>query len=270
MQYAVRTRGKSAGDNDYRWRFSIDNSPSVDVNGMGVHEFLSDNGVLVYQNANGTCTVFLLSRPHEKILDYQNRGIRIGLLVTECPAPLAKGFFAYGLEHLDNYLADFQSFIINFGQDNWKIDNSAVEKFIASITPIEPSGVVFTQRTENNCADDHRKALLDEIEHLDWSTGEGFKLVVDNGIMTGDNLHTIRSQVNRYLAKKSTESILGEIRSEVSVFVRVINRIKKVGSIIKCLSVVTIKNNLLSLLLLFVIFIGAYLQFWNQRVLTHL
>ena len=133
MQYAIRTRGKSAGDNDYRWQFPSDSSFLVDVNGKGVHEFLSDNGALLYQNADETCTVFLLSRPHDKVLDYQSRGIRIGLLVSECPIPLAKGLFAYGLEHLDNYLANFQPFIINFGQDNWKINRSAIENFIVNL-----------------------------------------------------------------------------------------------------------------------------------------
>jgi len=244
MQYAIRSRGKGAGDNDYRWQFPSGNSCSLLVNGRSVHEFLGANGVLLYQNADETCKVFLLSRPHENVLDYQSRGIRIGLLVSECPIPLAKGLFAYALEHLDNYLADFQSFIINFGQDNWKIDHSAIEKFMACVIPIEPTGQCFTQRVEKNCSHDNCKSLLDSIKRLDWDAGEGFKLVVDNGIMTGSNLQTIRSQANYYLAEKSSEIILGKIKPDGIILNHAIDCVKNIMNAIINLSA-SIKDYLL-------------------------
>ncbi|MDR2438170.1 MAG: hypothetical protein LBE12_02210 [Planctomycetaceae bacterium] len=190
MNYSIYTRGKN---NDYRWSLPSDEQISEYINGYGL---------AVFRNTNETFSVYLVSESSDQ-LDYQQRPIGIGVLFSGCTESKAKGLAVWGLEHFGNYATELSKCVTNFGQDEWEVDTKAIEHFLEDITEIPVTDHRLTICYEDIETSANRTVLAEEIRNSDWTLRPGFKLLVDNGLLSGEKLEIVRQQVDQYLFKSA-------------------------------------------------------------------
>jgi hypothetical protein len=210
MRFSAYTRGFK---NDYKW-----SSPPE----FNFHEYLKEDGVIVYRNTGGTFCVYLSSAATDK-KDYQQRSISVSLLVSDFSESKAKGLTCWALQHFGNYAAELEHCIKYPGTDNWELNEQAVKQFIDSITAIDTTERPLSDRTENANTAENREQLLQELHRFDFSPKNGIKLIIDSGVNTGEKLNEIRSQVQRYLTGSATMRILeAEKKHPISDWISVI------------------------------------------------
>jgi hypothetical protein len=197
MKYSVYTRGKN---DDYRWNLPSDEQ---------ISEYLNGYGFAVFRNTDGTFSVYLVSESSDK-LDYQQRPIGVGVLFSGCTESKAKGLAVWALEHFGNYATELSKGVANFGQDEWEINTKVLEHFIDGITEIPVTDHQLAICYEDAETLENRTILAEEIRNSDWTLQFGFKVLVDNGLLSGEKLEIVRKQVNQYLFK-------GAVRREWAV-----------------------------------------------------
>jgi hypothetical protein len=144
------------------------------------------------------------------------RVIRIGVLVSGCSQKQAKGLTAFALQNWGQFLNAWDNFVTNFGTDDWKTNESAIEQFVKQCGEGETTYDVFGKRFEDGNTAESRRKLIEEIKCRDWSDKNGLKLVVDGGLMTGGTLKEIQSNVDRYLAGTGQRKVLPERETQVA------------------------------------------------------
>ncbi|MDR0703929.1 MAG: hypothetical protein LBF88_02975 [Planctomycetaceae bacterium] len=262
MNYSVYTRGKN---NDYRWSLPSDEQ---------ISEYLNGYGFAVFRSADGTFSVYFVSESSDK-LDYQQRPIGIGVLFSGCTESKAKGLAVWGLEHFGNYATELSKCVTNFGQDEWEVNTKVIEHFVDCITEIPVTDHQLTICYEDIETSANRTILAEEIRNSDWTWRPGFKLLVDNGLLSGEKLEIVRQQVDQYLFK-------GAVRREWSVkqppkslqqrfrdFLLTFDTawiLPIVYCFIGCVLLLTFNNIELWQRLIIVYFIGGVLLFWYQQL----
>ena len=163
--------------------------------------------MLVAHCGDGTYTIYLVSSPTET-KDYQGRKISIAVLVSSCAEEKAKGLVAWTLEHWDNFVDTFTSFVIDFEKDEWTANDDAIKDWVDQIQEIAKTKNAFEYRTHNGNTAENRHNLFAELHKFDCKPKSAFKLVVSDELMTGGKLETLKSEVDRYLSGEGTSEIL--------------------------------------------------------------
>jgi hypothetical protein len=204
MKFFAYTRGFK---NDYRW-----SSPPA----LPFNEYLKENGIVIYRNANGNFSVYLCSEIADKT-DYQQRRISAAVLIDGCGESKAKGFAYWALQSFGNYSLELERCIKHAGTDSWELDEKAIRQFVDSITEVETTGKPLIGRTENANTVENRQTLMRELQCYDFSSESGLKLCIDGGMKSGEKLTEIRSQVQRYLTANASLKIL-EDKKHLRIF----------------------------------------------------
>ncbi|MDR3233225.1 MAG: hypothetical protein LBT46_06115 [Planctomycetaceae bacterium] len=205
MKFSAYTRGFK---NDYRWS----SPPEFPLN-----EYVKEDGIVVYRNADGTFFVYLCSGATDKT-DYQQRKISVALFINGCSESKAKGFAYWALQHFGNTTANLERCIKYYGTDHWELDENAVKQFADSVVEIDVTEKFLKDRTENANTEENRRMLMYELLHYDFSPKNGLILCVDDGIKTGEKLDEIRSQAQRYLTGKAVAKILEAEKKVLPIF----------------------------------------------------
>lgn len=213
MKFFAYTRGFK---NDYKWS----SPPEFPFN-----EYLKENGVVIYRNANGRFSVYFCSEATDKT-DYQQRKISVALLISGSNESKAKGLACWALEHFGSYASDLEQCIKYAGTDHWELDEKTARQFADSITEIDTTDKPLIDRTENTNMEENRQALRRELQDYDFSPKSGLKLCVDGGVKTSEKLDEIRSQVQRYLTGNASFKCL-EKSKKYSLIFNYINRLSE-------------------------------------------
>jgi len=240
MKYSIFTRSRNR---DYQW-----NPPPAD----SLVEYVDGCGVAVKRGDNDLFSVCIKSEPDAGTVDFVGRPIVLALQIDSCTETKAKGLVVWALEHFGHSVAELSRCVVGFGRDTWEINVSAVEDLVNKVTDIPLANVRWGERYENAETEGNRQRLIKQIRHCDWTKDIGLKLVVDSGILTGENLNIIRSEVNQYLFRGAAER---KLESPKKSFFE-----DYFADIVKFMTTNTVARNLIV-----IVFVGMVLLVWQRN-----
>ena len=133
----------------------------------------------------------------------------IAVFVSGCTEAKAKGLAIWALEHWDNSGDTLSTFVNDFGENGWTVNEPGIGQWIDSVAEIPATATLFEDRLEDDSnTTKSRNQLIAELKQFGFKQKAGIKLVVDGGLMTGQRFKDIQYAVDRYLFKDGKRKAL--------------------------------------------------------------